>query len=279
LRRRSVLLGITAIGAVLAAALSPPISQPLDYHLFADSRSWLGIPNFLDVLSNVPFAFVGLLGLVATFSGSAQSSTFSDPWERWPYAVLFIGVALTSFGSSYYHLAPDNARLVWDRLPMTIGFMGLLTAMLAERVSLTLSRWLLGPLLVVGAVSVAYWCWTELQHAGDLRLYLLVQFGSLLLVVLLLFYPSRYAGTAYLVAGLAAYTAAKGLELADGQIFALGHVVSGHTLKHLAAAGGVMCIVAMLRMRATAPSDRKGHTHSRGEAVVAECGLIQSAEQ
>ena len=253
---RHVLLGVATIGAIVAAAMSPPIPQPLAYHLFADTRSWLGIPNCLDVLSNAPFAVVGLLGLAATFSRKAhQSSPFLDPWERWPYAALFTGVAFTSLGSGYYHLAPDNARLVWDRLPMTVGFMGLLTAMLAERLSLRLSKRLFGPLLIIGAVSVAYWYWTELQHAGDLRLYLLVQFGSLILVVLLLaFCPSRYAGTGYLIAGLAAYTAAKGFELADREVFAIGHVVSGHTLKHLAAAGGVACLVAMLRMRAQRPT-------------------------
>jgi hypothetical protein len=253
---RHVLLGVAVIGAVLAAVMSPPIPQPLAYHLFADGRSWLGIPNCLNVLSNAPFAAVGLLGLAATFSRKAhESSPFSNPWERWPYAALVTGVTLTSLGSSYYHFAPDNARLVWDRLPMAVGFMGLLTAVLAERLSLTLSRRLFGPLLFIGAVSVAYWYWSELQHAGDLRLYLLVQFGSLLLVVLLLaFYPARYACTGYLVAGLVAYTAAKGLELADREIFAIGHIVSGHTLKHLAAAGGVMCLVAMLRMRARRPT-------------------------
>jgi len=77
-----------------------------------------------------------------------------------------------------------------------------------------------------------------------------VQFGSLLVVVLLLWlYPARYSGTGYLAAGLAAYAAAKGLEIADRSIFALGHVVSGHTLKHLVAAGGVACLAWMLRAR------------------------------
>jgi len=160
------------------------------------------------------------------------------------------GVALTTLGSSYYHLAPDNARLVWDRLPMAVGFMGLLTALFAERVSLTAAKWLFVPLLAAGAASVGYWHWSELQNAGDLRPYLLVQFGSLLVVVLLLvLYPARYPGTGYLVAGLAAYAAAKGLEVADRPIFALGHMVSGHTLKHLAAAGGVARLAAMLRAR------------------------------
>jgi hypothetical protein len=217
----------------------------------ADERTLVGIPNGLNVLSNLPFAIVGLMGLAATFGRRGDgSSPFVTRGERWPYAALFAGVALTALGSSYYHLAPDNARLVWDRLPMTIGFMGLLTALIAERVSVSLGRWLFAPLLLAGAASVWYWHWSELQNAGDLRPYLLVQFGSLLLIVLLLvLYPARYSGTGYLVLGLAAYAAAKGLELADRSIFALGEVVSGHTLKHLAAAGGVACLGVMLRAR------------------------------
>jgi hypothetical protein len=245
------ILAAAACGAILLVLARPPLPQPPEYHDMADQRTLAGIPNALNVLSNLPFAIVGVMGLAATFGRrDDRSSPFVDRWERWPYAALFAGVALTAAGSSYYHLAPDDARLVWDRLPMTIGFMGLLTALLAERVSISLARWLFAPLLVAGAASVAYWHWSEIQQAGDLRPYLLVQFGSLLLIVLLLvLYPARYSGTPYLVMGLAAYAAAKGLELADRPIFALGQVVSGHTLKHLAAAGGVACLAAMLRAR------------------------------
>jgi hypothetical protein len=247
---RHSILAIAVTGAVLLVMSRPPIPQDLDYHVMADQRPLLGIPNSLNVLSNVPFAIVGLLGLAAAFGWRGRPSSFADSWERWPYAALFTGVALTALGSSYYHLAPDNARLVWDRLPMAVGFMGLLTALFAERVSLAAGKWLFLPLLAAGAASVGYWYWSELRNTGDLRPYLLVQFGSLLVVVLLLsLYPARYPGTGYLVAGLAAYAAAKGLEVADRPIFALGHVVSGHTLKHLAAAGGVACLVAMLRTR------------------------------
>jgi hypothetical protein len=249
-RHSLVLVAVT--GAVVVTLAAPPMPQPLAYHDMADQRAWLGIPNAFNVLSNLPFAVVGVLGLVAVFEFRVgRRVLFEESWERWPYAALFAGVALTAVGSSYYHLAPDNARLVWDRLPMTLGFMGLLTSVLAERVSRPTARWLFAPLLAAGAASVGYWYWTELQGAGDLRLYLLVQFGSLLVVVLLLLlYPARYPGSGYLVAGLAAYAAAKGLEIADSQIFAIGEIVSGHTLKHLAAAGGVACLIGMLRARA-----------------------------
>jgi hypothetical protein len=118
-------------------------------------------------------------------------------------------------------------------------------------VSAPAGRVLLGPLVAAGIASVIYWYWTELQGAGDLRPYALVQFGSLLLVgLILVFYPRRDAGTTYLVAGLAIYGVAKAFELADDRIFAAGGVVSGHALKHVAAAAGVWCIVLMVRGRA-----------------------------
>jgi hypothetical protein len=245
-RRHAALIAATIVCAVAVFA-RPPLPQPLDYHRFADARTILGVPNALNVLSNVPFAVVGGVGLVLIL----RARIFADPVERWSYVVLFVGVTLTTLGSSWYHLAPDNGRLVWDRLPMALGFMGLLTAVLAERVSVVAARRLLLPLAAIGCGSVLYWHWTELRGAGDLRPYVLVQFGSLLVVVLMLaLYRSRYADTAWLVTGLAAYATAKGLETADGAIFSAGHLVSGHTLKHLAAAGGVACVVAMLRRRA-----------------------------
>jgi hypothetical protein len=98
--------------------------------------------------------------------------------------------------------------------------------------------------------TVLYWYWSELSGAGDLRPYAIVQFGSLAMVALMLaLYPGRVGGTRYLVAGLGIYALSKGFELADAQIFSFGGLVSGHALKHLAAAAGVGCIVLMLRQR------------------------------
>ena len=157
----------------------------------------------------------------------------------------------TAICSSYYHLAPDNARLVWDRLPMTVGFMGLLAALVSERVDRSAGRTLLVPLLIAGVALVLYWDWTEVRGAGDLRPYFLVQFGSLLLVALiLLLYPSSGSDTRYIVGGLLVYVLAKIFEVADAEIFAIGGMVSGHTLKHLVAAAGVWCLVLMVRARA-----------------------------
>ena len=225
-------------------------AQDPSSHIFADQRVVLGIPNGLDVLSNLPFAVLGLLGLALVARSARSRGVLIDRWDRWPYFALFLGVALTAFGSAWYHLAPDNARLVWDRLPMTLGFMGLLTAVLSERVSVRVAKTLFAPLVLFGAGSVVYWYWTELGGAGDLRPYALVQFGSLAAVMLMLArHPNRAPNAGYLWSGLAAYVAAKCLELTDAEVYALGNIISGHTLKHLAAALAVACIAAMLNAR------------------------------
>ncbi|TXL20565.1 hypothetical protein BMR06_04260 [Methylococcaceae bacterium HT5] len=43
--------------------ITDPILQKSSYHLLADTRPWLFIPNFADVISNLPFALIGLAGL------------------------------------------------------------------------------------------------------------------------------------------------------------------------------------------------------------------------
>jgi hypothetical protein len=237
--------------AVIATFLFPAIPQSEAYHNFADARALLGIPNCLNVISNVFFLLVGLLGIRFVFGGAARkAAAFLDPRERWPYFVFFVGVTLTAFGSSYYHLNPNDRTLVWDRIPMTIGFMALVAAMLAERIGVKLGTWLLFPLVALGAASVIYWDVTQSRGRGDLRPYALAQFGSLLVVVLLIaLFPPRYTRTMDFGIALAFYALAKLLEATDRPIFAVGHIVSGHTLKHLAAALSTYWILRMLRLR------------------------------
>lgn len=248
----ALLIAVVVAAAAVTAGLLP-IPQDPAYHAFADRRTLVGIPRALDVLSNIGFLVAGWFGLRVLGTPGAGASMFAGVPERQgrrAYTALFAGTLLTAFGSAYYHLAPDNARLVWDRLPMTIGFMGLLTAILGERVSVRAARILFVPLLAAGAFSVAYWGWTEARGAGDLRPYGLVQFGSLALVLLMLaLYRTPHAGTSYLVAALAAYGAAKLFEAFDASIFSIGSVVSGHTLKHAAAAAGLGTVALMLRER------------------------------
>ena len=243
--------------SAIVVAMSPVPQDPA-YHAFADRRTMFGVPNALNVLSNVAFLVAGWFGLWVLRDRGREASMFAGvpvAQARRAYVALFAGTLLTGVGSAYYHLAPDSARLVWDRLPMTIGFMGLLSAIVGERVSARAARLLFVPLLAAGAASVAYWGWTESHGAGDLRPYGLVQFGSLAIVVLLLaLYRAPQAATPYLVTALAAYGAAKLFEAFDALIFSAGGLVSGHTLKHVAAAVGLGLVGLMLRHRGRRPA-------------------------
>jgi hypothetical protein len=216
-------------------SLRQPIPQDAAYHHFADTRAWLGTPNAADVWSNLPFVVVGIVGLVWLARHAVP--------QRWMWLVFFGGVTLVGFGSAYYHWHPNDATLVWDRLPMTVSFMAFFAALMAERVIERLGVWLFGPLLAFGIGSVVYWHYTD-----DLRWFGVVQFGPLLAIAILLAArPARWLRTSDVWLVLAWYVAAKVLERADAAVFACGHVVSGHTLKHIAAAAGCGWVLRALR--------------------------------
>lgn len=229
--------------------LAPRIPLPQSYHDFADQRGWLGIHDFGNVASNLLFAVAGALGLIFLCRKS-EHPRFIDPRERWAYVFVFLGLLLTAFGSSYYHLAPDNARLVWDRLPMTFAFMGLVSAMISERLSVPVGFYLLPILLLIGAASVV-WSWhTETVGASDLRFYAAAQLYAVLILPILLLLPPRYTRSSDFAMVFALYVLAKIFETADRQIFSLDqHAISGHTLKHLAAGVAGFWILRMLQRR------------------------------
>lgn len=246
-----LLLVSIAMAVAFIAFLFPPIPQPLSYHNFADHRAWLSIPNFGDVISNVPFAIIGIWGL--SFLFAPRGKDFADPRERWLYISMFAALILTAVGSAYYHLAPDNARLVWDRVPIMMVFMALLAAIIAERVNATAGAWLFPVLEVIGVASVLTWRAGELRGHGDLRFYAAVQVYAVLILLLTLFLPPKYTRGSDFAVVVGFYAAAKVLEESDRQVFALGHIVSGHTLKHLAAAAASYWILRMLQKRTHVP--------------------------
>jgi hypothetical protein len=200
----------------------------------------------MDVLSSGAFVVAGALGIGI----AAAPGRFLDARERWPWLVLFAGVALTGAGSAWYHLEPTDGSLALDRLPMTVGFMGLLCASIADRASVRWGVALLAPLVLAGAASVGWWVLTEERGAGDLRAYALVQAYPLLAIPLLLaLYPPRYTRGADLLVAGGWYVAAKAAEALDGEIFAALGIVSGHTLKHVLAAAGIAWLVRMILVR------------------------------
>ena len=230
---------MAAIGLLCAG----PIPQDPGYHRFADTRTVFGVPNFWNVASNVPFLLAGMFGLW-------RLPRLAHPESRAGYLLLCVGVLLVGVGSGYYHRAPSNATLLWDRLPMTVAFMALFALLLGERV-LTRGRTpALALLPLLGVAAAVYWSWTEARGVGDLRPYVLVQFLPVLLMpVILLLFPARYLGNRALGAAFGLYVVAKILESLDFPIEHLTGCVSGHTLKHLVAAGAVTCLLLAVPTR------------------------------
>jgi hypothetical protein len=244
--RFALLVGLTLVAAALVFA-RPPLPQDPAYHRFADRRTMLGAPNGLNVWSNVAFVLVGAAGLAALGSGRVR---LADRRELGFYVPFFAAVALVGPGSAYYHWAPDNARLVWDRLPMTVAFMSLFAAIIAERIGIRSGLVALGPLVAAGVASVVHWHLTELEGAGDLRAYVLVQFYPMLAIPLLLaLFPARYTRGRDFVTVLALYALAKLLELGDARVFSWLHGLSGHSLKHVVSAAACYVVLHMLARR------------------------------
>src|SRR5271155_3695892 len=228
-QRVQLLIAVTVV-CIGIVAMQKPVAQWESYHHFADTRTMLGIPNAMDVLSNLPFLFAGVIGFWLVRKRCA-------PETRAAYNCFCAGLVLTCFGSEYYHLAPNNDTLVWDRLPMTLAFMSFVAAVMSEYIDVKLGQRALVPLLIIGVASVGYWHWTELRGAGDLRAYGLVQFYPAVLIPLILWlFPKKDSGRLYLLLAVIAYIAAKLLEYSDARIYSMTGFISGHTIKHVVAA-------------------------------------------
>ena len=224
-----------------------PIPQDEAYHNFADQRKILGIPNFWNVISNIPFFLIGLIGTIA---GMRKKWVGFDTPAYSAYLLFFLGVCLTGLGSAYYHFNPNTTTLFWDRLPMALSFMAFFSAIITEHLNEKLGRVMLVPLVALGCGSVFYWRWTEQSDAGDLRFYALVQFLPMLLIpFIIITFKSRYTRSKDLYVVLLAYLAAKLAEHFDSFLYVLTRVLSGHTLKHLFAAFGAYWLFRMLRLR------------------------------
>lgn len=247
LHRHRLLTGIVVI-AIVAMFFVKPIPQDLSYHLFADNRMLFSVANFWNVVSNLPFILVGIIGLLGFRKGCSLTGTL--PELRMAYITFFIGVFLTGIGSAYYHWFPVNATLLWDRLPMTISFMAFFVVIIGENISLPFARRLFYPLILIGIFSVFYWIYTENKGAGDLRLYALVQFLPVVLLPLILWlYSSPFEGQRYIIAVIAAYVLAKLAEHFDQELLEILGFMSGHPIKHVIAAVGTYAFYLALKNR------------------------------
>jgi hypothetical protein len=240
---RNIILILLTLCSIALMFSFPPIGQDPSYHNFADQRKIFNVPNFWNVVTNLPFVIIGLVGLLFFLFDKR-----SDNPHSLAYIILFFGVIGIGFGSARYHYHPTNSSLVWDRIPMSITFMSYFSIIVARYVNGKLGSLILFPLLVLGAASIFYWYMTEQHGNGDLRLYGWVQFYPMLCIPLILFlYPASRSVRLKIISVIFVYAGAKVAERADDAVFNFLEVISGHSLKHLMASISVLLILLTLK--------------------------------
>jgi hypothetical protein len=230
LQPREKLLLAFILSLITIATISSPISELHGYLNFADQREALGLPRAMDVVSNLPFAGAGLIGLYLVL----QRPSEAQPKHLKAFAtIFFVGLIVTSIGSAWFHLQPlEGGRLAADRLGMLMAFTGLIGLAGALKVTLRAGYFLVGVVAVAGASAI------YLSHTnGNVLPWAVVQFGGLTLILIFATLKSaRNQPSIDLWWVVVVYAAAKGLEMADQPVFDwTQHLVSGHSLKHIVA--------------------------------------------
>ena len=226
------------LAMMLGLIIHGPIAQLEDYHSFADQVMRFGIINCGDVLSNACFALLAVWGLLYLCPKRQQLNL--------GFTLFVIAIFLTAIGSAYYHWMPNDARLVWDRMPIALACAGLLAGVWQD-FSPQKNQWpLVIAVSIYSIVGVVYW-----YYSGDLRLYLGLQILPLVLIPVWQWHAPKPARLAF-ASAIVLYVLAKIAELADEQIYALLGLISGHTLKHLLStlAAGVIIHYLVQRTRA-----------------------------
>ena len=229
LKKPELILLAAVLGLLAVALIAPGITQGAHHHAFADQRVLRGIPFAMDVLSNLSFALWGIAGAAGLHSLSRHSRLNT---EHALAGLFFAGLLVTSAASAWYHLQPDDAGLGVDRLAMVVAFASLLGLATAGRISHRAGAAVSAAVLILGPLSIWFWL-----ASGNVLPWLVIQFGGMALMVWM-------AGVKPLPGALpvrwgvvvAVYAVAKLLEMADHQVYDFtGHLVSGHSLKHLVA--------------------------------------------
>jgi hypothetical protein len=242
----ALVITIAMIGIVSVIAIKP-IAQNPAYHSFADKRCLASIPNFWNVVSNIPFLIIGAIGMFVALFRKLNGMLTELKLNLF---VFFLGVFFCCIGSMYYHYNPNTVSLFWDRLPMTVSFMAFFSIIIGEHISIKAGQILLPQLLLIGVLSILYWNMTEREGYGDLRFYGLVQFLPFILIpVIVVLFKSKFNTNLYLWLVAASYIAAKLLEHFDYAVYECGNFMGGHALKHFSAAAAPLMYLLGLYKR------------------------------
>jgi hypothetical protein len=245
--KKTQALAFVAIFLTFVAVLwaKGPLPQDITYHAFADQRTIFGIDNFWNVASNLPMFFLGIYGFALAFRNFRHRPDFTAQWIP---VVLAFGIFITSFGSAYYHYAPDNQTLVWDRLPMTLMFMPVFSLLIYDLIGPVLGKWAFYISVPLGIFSIFHWQYTESMGVGDLRLYAFVQFFPMLIgPALILLSDKKTTYTKYFWLVLGWYIVAKLFEGFDHESYRICGFWSGHTLKHLIGAVSLYYLLKLVQ--------------------------------
>ncbi|PKA63439.1 hypothetical protein AXF42_Ash005334 [Apostasia shenzhenica] len=241
--RLQLCYGFTLVGLFLLVT-TPRIPHSPNHHFFADMRNFLGVPNTLNVLTTYPFLLIGVPGLVLSLSGSCFG--ISLKWEVWGWVLFYAGIATTAFGSAYYHLKPDDDRIIWDRLPMTVSVVSLLSNLVIERVDERVGISSLVSFLMLAFISAAF------ERAfDDLRLFMIFQFIPCIVIPLLVFlFPPKYSHSGYWFWATGFFLLSRFESLADMKLYSVNrYIISGHSLEHLCLAMVPFILTVMLWFR------------------------------
>ncbi|XP_010453247.1 PREDICTED: uncharacterized protein LOC104735201 [Camelina sativa] len=254
-KRKRILVVGSFLCWLIIMFITPKV--PLRHHLFADKRNFMGVPNTLNVITNFPFLIIGVLGFVLCLGGSFFNISLKG--EIWGWTLFYAGIASFAFGSAFYHLKPDDNRIVWDTLPILIAYSSLFSSFLVERAGETVGLSCLALLLFTSFLSVAY-----ARVFNDLRLCMTFQLIPCLVIpVMTVLLPPKYTHSRFWLWATAAYAIAKIEGLADHKIYnANRYIISGHSLGHLCSAVATLLLTIMLLYRSIRfhrLGDLKGH--------------------
>jgi hypothetical protein len=216
------------ISVIFIAALAP-ITQSQDYHQFAEQRIIGNIPHFGDVLSNLAFIIVGVLLLV-----ESRNWNYVEIYkgQKTLFKALAYSSIILGFGSGYYHWAPVNYTLAWDRATMVLGF-AIIFYDSCIRYDIFSKKGIFKGTIITTILflgTVIFW-----MVSDRLEPYVFVQFFTMFVLVILAVKNHKEVPSKHLFNMFIWYALAKLFENQDKLIFAMtGDFISGHTLKHIA---------------------------------------------
>jgi hypothetical protein len=244
LAKKDYIIPSLGLLCVISLLINGPIPQNQSYHNFADERELLGIPNFLNVVTNLPFAIVGLIGFTV-------ARTIKENRLKYISNAIFTGFLLVAIGSGYYHWRPSDDTLIYDRIPIAVIVMSFCSFIIYDCVNPLKGVNTLIILNTVGIISVGYWALTERMGNGDLRWYGFVQFFPIIAIpLILILYKPSFNYTKEIIIIFLFFILARICEIFDKTIYyALKETISGHSLKHLFMAASCYQIFILLRRR------------------------------